>query len=86
MQGLTPVEGLQDRDCSDLRDSLHFYQDRDRKVKETLKQNEEVIRRLKNDVYYHEREERRRINEEKEKEKAEMRKKKWRWISNTGSE
>ena len=33
----------QDRDCSDLRDNLHFYQDRDRKMKETLKQNEEVI-------------------------------------------
>ena len=36
----------QDRDCSDLRDSHHFYQDRDRKMNKTLKQNEEVIRRL----------------------------------------
>ena len=27
----------QDRECSDLRSNLNFYQDRDRRMKETLK-------------------------------------------------
>ena len=76
----------QDRECSDLRSNLHFYQDRDRRMKETLKQNEEEIWRLKRMF----------IVLNKRNEKGEMMKKrekalkgeieKLRWTSNTESE